>query len=273
MKYDPIKSGLGKVFNATPFLRVLFYKLLDLLLLRAWYIRRELRKARKVLGEEARVLDAGSGFGQYSHFMSGLSKGWKIKGIDLKSEQIDDCNSFFTRIKRNGRVTFETADLTKFVEKDSYNLILCVDVMEHILEDEQVFRNYAESTRNNGILLISTPSDQGGSDVHDDHDESFIEEHVRDGYNIGDIEDKLKRSGYTDVDARYSYGIPGKLSWKISMKYPIILLNTSKLFYLIIPVYYLVLYPFAFILNLIDISRRHKSGTGLIVKAVKRITE
>jgi len=269
VKYDPIKSGLGKVFNATPFLRVLFYKLLDLLLLMAWYIKRELRKARKDLGPEASILDAGSGFGQYSHFMSGLSKKWKIKGLDVKSEQIDDCNSFFTRIQRNERVNFETADLTKFVEKDSYDLILCVDVMEHILEDEQVFRNYAESTRTNGILLISTPSDQGGSDVHDDHDESFIEEHVRDGYNIADITEKLKRSGYTHIDAKYSYGKPGRLSWKISMKYPIILLNASKLFYLIIPVYYLVLYPIAFILNVVDISRKHKSGTGLIVKAIK----
>lgn len=42
------------------------------------------------------------------------------------------------------------------------------------------------------MLLISTPSDQGGSDVSGDGEASFIEEHVRDGYNINDIQDKLK---------------------------------------------------------------------------------
>ena len=44
MQYDPIKRSLGKVFNQTPVLRKLFYQLLDLLLLRAWHIRKELRQ-------------------------------------------------------------------------------------------------------------------------------------------------------------------------------------------------------------------------------------
>jgi 2-polyprenyl-3-methyl-5-hydroxy-6-metoxy-1,4-benzoquinol methylase len=101
MKYDPIKKGLGEVFNRSPMLRKLFYSLLDLLLLRAWHIKRELRKARRIIGTEAEVLDAGSGFGQYSWFMSRLSRGWKIKGVDVKQEQIDDCNQFFVRIGKS----------------------------------------------------------------------------------------------------------------------------------------------------------------------------
>jgi len=41
-------------------------------------------------------------------------------------------------------------------------------------------------------LLISTPSDQGGSDAQEEHD-SFIGEHVRDGYAIKEIEEKLNK--------------------------------------------------------------------------------
>jgi hypothetical protein len=141
--------------------------------------------------------------------------------------------------------------------------------MEHILEDIEVFRNFASSTKKGGMLLISTPSDQGGSDAHDEHDESFIEEHVRNGYNIHEIEDKIRQAGYSRVTARYSYGRPGKLSWTLSMKFPIILLNSSRLFFLFLPFYYLVMYPVAFILNLADINSRHETGTGLIVKAFK----
>jgi hypothetical protein len=44
MQYDPVKRRLGVVFNSDPFLRKLFYHLLDLLLLRAWHIQRELRR-------------------------------------------------------------------------------------------------------------------------------------------------------------------------------------------------------------------------------------
>jgi SAM-dependent methyltransferase len=120
-----------------------------------------------------------------------------------------------------------------------------------------------------GILLISTPSDRGGSDVHHEHDTSFIEEHVRDGYGIEEIREKLISSGFGEVDARYSYGRPGKLSWKLSMKFPIMLANAGRLFLLLLPFYYLVIYPVCFFLNLADIRGRHSTGTGLIVKCRK----
>ncbi len=269
MKYDPIKKGLGNVFNRSPFLRKLFYRLLDLLLLRAWHIRRELRRARKQVGEAGDVLDAGSGFGQYTFFMSRLFRKWRIKGVDVKEDQIQDCNEFFTRIGEHDRVHFELADLTKFREEGKYHLVLCVDVMEHILDDVEVFRNYSFSMKDGGILLISTPSDQGGSDVHDDHKDSFIEEHVREGYNITDIIKKLKTAGFSEVRARYSYGWPGRISWRLSMKYPIILLNTSRLFYILIPFYYLLTFPVSILLNIMDVRLKHRTGTGLIVKAVK----
>ena len=269
MKYDPIKKGLGNVFNRTPFLRKLFYRLLDLLLLRAWHIKRELRLAHKQIGESGDILDAGSGFGQYSFFMSRLFRERYIKGVDVKEDQIQDCNEFFTRIGEQDRIHFELADLTKFREEGKYHLVLCVDVMEHILEDVEVFRNYSFSMKDGGILLISTPSDQGGSDVHDDHEDSFIEEHVRDGYNITDIEKKLKTAGFSEVRTKYSYGWPGKISWRLSMKYPIIMLNTSRLFFILIPFYYLLTFPVSMLLNILDVRLKHKTGTGLIVKAVK----
>ena len=269
MKYDPIKRSLGNVFNKKPFLRKVFYKLLDLLLLRTWHIKREMKIIRKELGENANVLDAGAGFGQYTYYMSSSSKKWRITGVDIKEEQIEDCNNFFKLIKREDRVKFEIADLTQLSQKDPYDLIVCVDVMEHIEEDVKVFKNYASVLRDKGILLISTPSDQGGSDVHHDHEESFIDEHVRDGYGAEEIKQKILGAGFSSVDVKYSYNWAGKISWKLSMKIPINILNVSKLFFILIPFYYLITFPFCLLLNVIDVKGSHKTGAGLIVKAVK----
>jgi hypothetical protein len=141
--------------------------------------------------------------------------------------------------------------------------------MEHIEEDVQVFRNFVASMKPGAMLIISTPSDRGGSDVQGEGETSFIEEHVRDGYNIGDIEKKLKSAGFSRVEARYSYGSPGKISWKLSMKYPILMLGASKLFFIILPFYYIIAYPISYILNWFDVNGNHKTGTGLIVKAWK----
>jgi SAM-dependent methyltransferase len=272
MQYDPIKRSLGNVFNKSPFLRKVFYKLLDLLLLRTWHVKHELRIWAKK-NKNATLLDAGSGFGQYSYFLSGINKNWKIKAVDVKTEQIEDCNKFFQKIGRTN-THFEYADLVAFNELDTYDFILSVDVMEHILEDVQVFKNFFAAMKKGGMLLISTPSDQGGSDVHDhDHEEgdehSFIDEHVRDGYNIVEIQQKLKEAGFSKTEARYTYGTPGKLSWKLSMKFPIKMLNISKLFFVILPFYYIITFPFALILNWFDVKYHHKTGTGLSVKAWK----
>lgn len=268
MKYDPIKRILGNFFNRTPGLRKVFYRLLDLLLLRTWHVKKELRKWKNHKSGDINILDAGSGFGQYDYALIRMNPHWNIDGIDVKEEQIEDCNRFFKKIGRPN-VHFEVGDLTKYHKDNHYDLILSVDVMEHILEDVTVFKNFYRSMRPGGMVLISTPSDQGGSDVHEHDDESFIEEHVRDGYNIEEIQEKLKTAGFQKTEASYSYGKPGQISWRLSMKYPIQLLNVSRLFFIIIPFYYLLTFPVSLILNRRDVKRNHPSGTGLIVKAWK----
>ena len=219
-------------------------------------------------GDSVDILDAGAGFGQYTYWLSSQNKKWNIFSVDVKDEQVRDCNSFFKRINRDN-VKFSVEDLTVYRKDNAYDLVVCVDVMEHILEDEKVFSNYVASLKKGGMLIISTPSDQGGSDVQGDDDTSFIEEHVRDGYNIGDIERKLKAAGFSLVEARYSYGSPGKISWRLSMKYPIQLLGVSKAFFIVLPLYYLVTFPISYILNYLDVNGKHSTGTGLIVKAWK----
>jgi len=270
MEYDPIKRSLGNVFNKNPFLRKTFYRLLDLLLLRAWHVHKELRAWMKTVSNDAEILDAGAGFGQYTYWLHCKSWTYDILSVDVKDEQVADCNQFFNAIGAE-HVKFIVGDLTRFYKDNAFDLVLSVDVMEHILEDVEVFKNFHRSLKQGGMLLISTPSDQGGSDVHGEGETSFIEEHVRDGYNIKEIEDKLRSAGFSNVEASYSYGKPGKISWRLSMKYPIVFLGKvpKVIGYMVLPFYYLFTYPIAFVLNFFDTNTKHATGTGLIVKAWK----
>jgi SAM-dependent methyltransferase len=270
MQYEPIKRSLGRFFAGSPFLRKTLYLLLDLLLLRTWHVKKALRKIARQYPAEASVLDAGSGFGQYTWRMSRMNSRWKIRAIDINEEQITDCNSFFQKTGLSERVMFYTADLTTLNDNNCYDLILSVDVMEHIEEDIRVFKNFYKSLKNNGILLISTPSDKGGSDVHGDSEKSFIDEHVRDGYSIQDITEKLTIAGFSSVEAGYTYGKPGNISWRLSMKYPIRMLNISYIFFILLPFYYLIFFPVSIILNIFDLCLNHKTGTGLLVTARKK---
>ncbi len=270
MQYDPIKRSLGKVFNYGLWTRKLLYRLLDLILLRSWYISREIKKWLVSTKDKDKIyiLDAGSGFGQYTYFLQSVNKRALITGIDVKQEQIDDCNNFFSRCGIKN-VKFELGDLTTYAPQNNFDFILCVDVMEHIEDDISVFNNFGKMMNKGGLLLISTPSDLGGSDVHHEDDESFIDEHVREGYNKDDITQKLMNAGFSKVNTMYSYGKYGKMAWKLSMKIPITCLNMSKIFFLFLPFYYVFVFPVAYILNSLDVRQHNITGTGLIVKAVK----
>ena len=269
MQYELIKRSLGRYSKRSPFLRMTLFNLLDLLLLRTWHVNKALNTLVRDLPEDAAVLDAGSGFGQYTWRMSRKNSRWKIKAVDLNEDHVNDCNKFFSESGRSGNVTFTAQDLTSLNDTDAYNLILSVDVMEHIHEDELVFRAFCKSLKNNGYLLISIPSDKGGSDVHNEGDVSFIDEHVRNGYSKEEITAKLSAAGFRKTDVKYTYGIPGHISWIFSMKYPVKLLNLSRLFFIVLPFYYLIIFPFCITLNIMDLYFIHKTGTGLLVTAQK----
>ena len=58
MYYDPIKNIFAKIIRRFPALRILFYKILDLIFLRSWYVRRELKELRKLKGKKELSIQA-----------------------------------------------------------------------------------------------------------------------------------------------------------------------------------------------------------------------
>ena len=100
-------------------------------------------------------------------------------------------------------------------------------------DDVKVFRNYYDSLKSGGYLFINSPSIYGGSDVNNDEDESFIGEHARDGYSKEDLESKLHPIGFSTYKSKYTYGFWGDKVWRLGIKYPIMLLNISKYFYIL----------------------------------------
>ncbi len=61
-----------------------------------------------------------------------MNSHWKINAIDINKEQIVDCNIFFGKTGLSDRVSFSECDLTTLDDRDCYDIILSVDVMEHI---------------------------------------------------------------------------------------------------------------------------------------------
>ena len=82
-----------------------------------------------------------------------------------------------------------------------------------------------------------------------------------------EITEKLHTAGYDEVTACIYLRPPGSIAWRLSMKYPVMMLSASKLFFILLPFWYLAVMPFVLVLNFIDLHRNHEKGTGLLVIA------
>lgn len=267
MKYDPIKKTLGDVVGAQPLLRKLFYTFLGLMFLREWHVKRALRRIFSTHTIKT-MFDAGSGFGQYSYYCAKRFRDLRIHAVDVKEEQIRDCREFFEAAGVKN-VQFAVEDLTKPLHSDEFDLVLSVDVMEHIADDVTVFRNFHRALKKGGWVLINTPSAFGGSDAKSPDDPGFIEEHARSGYEPEEIRNKLSSAGFTVEDIRFPYGPWGSIAWRLGIKIPMLTIGVSRLLILLLPFYYLLTFPFTLLFMYLDYRADNKTGTGLLVLAKK----
>ena len=258
MHYDKIKDKFAGIIDCFPAFRKLFYLALDILLLRQWYVKKAIKK-HFPKDKPIRFYDAGAGFGQYSCFVLRYFKNARVHAVDLKTDYM---NSFARYAGRVGWQDFtaEQADLADHIPKDKFDLIAAIDILEHIEEDEKVLQNFRKVLAEGGKLIISSPGTF-------DESARFTAEHVRPGYNKDEIISKLHSAGFKIVSFDYSYGKFGHLAWLLTLKFPLSLLGISKIFWLLLPVYYLVFYPVSALFMRLDLLLKNKVGTGLIVVA------
>lgn len=260
MQYEPIKDRVSGMIRIFPAARLCFYRLLDLFLLRQRYVKRQMN--RHCAGrQKLRYYDAGAGFCQYSWYVLNKWSDSTVFASDLKGDYLDDFAHFLPE-NMAGRFSHRPADLQFFKPEKEFDLVTAIDILEHIEDDMAVLKNFHACLAENGMLIISTPSDS-------DPAARFTAEHVRPGYGKAELEARLGACGFRILASLYSYGPLGSLAWRWLIKRPLSLISRSKLFLLALPIYYLPVFPIAQLLMALDLRLDNKRGTGLIIVAQK----
>ena len=269
MQYETLKVNLNGIFGTTRLSRQVFYHLLDLLLLRSWHIHREVRRwARQHGARPAHILDAGAGFGQNAYWLSRRSDKWSVLAVDVRQDQVCACNQFFHEAGVDN-VFCRTQDLTALDERGAFDLALAVDVLTYVEQDVQVLTHFYDALKPGGMLLICSPTHLAGGIALDGQDLRRQARRVRTGYDKQELRDRLGAAGFRTIAMRYIYGPTGRLSWRISMKWPAQVLSALPVLVWLMPLYYLLVYPVCFVLNWLDTHRQHRRGMGLLVNAWK----
>jgi SAM-dependent methyltransferase len=160
-----------------------------------------------------RVLDAGAGGGSYSLTVARRYPHLEVEGIELEPLKVAQCETV-GRTLGLGNVRFRVGDITRIGQSGCYDLVISVDVLEHVSDDAAAFRSIAEALRPGGLALLHVPranprrffSALGEYHQHD---------HVRDGYEPAALSDALRTAGFAEVTVRRTFGAAGELAWEV----------------------------------------------------------
>jgi SAM-dependent methyltransferase len=159
-----------------------------------------------------RTLDAGFGNGAFSMYAARI--GNEVIGISFSAEERDAARSRAERLGIEG-ITFRLLDLRDLTSQGAdlgtFDQIICLETIEHLVDDERTVAELASMLRPGGRLLLTAPSA--------DHRMLFGERisevedggHVRWGYTPAGLREILHQAGLTPVHEGHVSGIVSQL--------------------------------------------------------------
>jgi len=224
--------------------------------IRAFHI---LRLASKHIKGECDVLDAGCGLGRHAFSIARKYPSVSIVGVDLNGGNISICNGIRKKNHFEG-IRFHKGDLSSLDLDRRFDVIICSDVLEYIEEDKRVLENFGRLLKENGRLILHTPrlNPRRYLSLFERYfrcDPREKAAHAREGYTVSQLRKKLRKSGLTIANRRYTFGHFGSLSWEVSK----ILERFKPLFVLCFP---LILF-----LGYVDTLKANRDGNGILIEA------
>lgn len=144
-------------------------------------------------GKNLKILEIGCGTGEVTAY---LQKYGNVTGLDFSSDAIAFCRR--RKLRNIYKKDIIKTNIKEFIAKHGkFDLVLTLDVMEHIREDELVFTKIKELLTPKGIYVATVPAYKF---LWSEHDESL--HHVR-RYHSLEMLEKLKTAGFKIIKKTY----------------------------------------------------------------------
>ncbi len=161
------------------------------------------------------VLDAGSGPGVITFMLAERFPNARVTGVDMVAEEINASKTIATRAGITN-ASFETADITTLPFQNRFDLIVCVDILEHIEDDEQALAKLREALKPEGTLVLHLPALYRRYPVFKKCLNFDVPTHVRSGYSLEDVRPMVDRARMTVERSGYTYGFLETLANNVS---------------------------------------------------------
>ncbi|MBW2538019.1 MAG: class I SAM-dependent methyltransferase [Deltaproteobacteria bacterium] len=208
------------------------------------------------------ILDAGSGPGVFSFELGRRFPDAQVLGIDLLESSIDICRKIAHRSKV-ANVAFLKKDIESLQETNFFDLILCVDILEHVEDDLNVLKALFDAASPGGILVLHVPALHRRYPIWKKSLNFDVETHIRIGYRMEEILEKVRQTGFSILNSGFTYGFWETLANNISY-----MITRARMKNKIL---YSFAFPFLYLISWFGARGRPKElGAGIYVIAEKR---
>ncbi len=199
------------------------------------------------------ILKAGCEKGIISFYFARKFPYSKITSIDVDARSIEKVRL----IKANGKIrniNFEVKNILELNQSQQFNLIVYIDVLEHIDDDFGATENFSNSLTRRGILIIHVPQK---FQKHPFRKMEWKGHHVREGYIPQELINLLESENLKILQVHHTFGIFGALTDEIDYT-----------LWRVRPIW-LIVYPLLLLFSFIDVSTTYSRGNGILIKAIR----
>jgi SAM-dependent methyltransferase len=209
-------------------------------------------------GDYRRILDAGCGRGTFSLELAKAHPDAEVVGVDLDNEALAKASCIAEKAGL-GNLRFRVADVTALPFEDEFDLVVSVDNLEHVEDDVTAMRCLRKALTHRGRLVVHVPGYYRRWPMFRKSVNFDVPGHMRPGYRIEELEEKLSRAGFTVESTRPTYGFLENLSNNISYAITGAEQKNKAL--------YALAFPFLLIMSSLGASARPTWGAGVLAVA------
>lgn len=170
----------------------------------AWFNRWTVKKFSSLL--RGNILEVGCGIGSFTPLLKSYGKVW---AIDINKEYIGKTKE---SIGDDTRVGIGDIEIGKyFFGKQKFDTIVCLNVLEHISDDNKALKNLYKLLKKEGFLILLVPAHQflfGQIDLSIGHFRR---------YSKNKLANKLKKIGFSIIQSKI-LNFLGSIGWFIEGK-------------------------------------------------------
>jgi trans-aconitate methyltransferase len=175
--------------------------------LHSHYFRRALNRWHDL--HPRAILDAGCGRGDYTFYLARRFPDAHVYGVDIDGARVERNRRMGERLGLDN-VSFQVADLVTARFPTAFDLIISIDVLEHIAEQEKALRNLCDQLSTEGRVFFHIPTVRERPVPFSRALVGFREwadrEHVAEEHSAADFLDLMRRTGYVIRRSHRTFG-------------------------------------------------------------------